>query len=319
VRPLIHTSGTKVEPRTALEGRIAEVWRDVFGVPAVSVEDDFFVDLGGHSLTAARMVTRLRERVPHEVAVRDVYDCPSVRALANRLESRPRDEAGDSAGSPLGRRVRSARAVFDSVPRRRRVLTIGLQALSLYVLSAVPAIPLEILLLVLVRWFQSDVPTTTLVVVWVAVALLSWPVMLVVSIAAKWLLIGRYRSGDHPLWGSYYFRWWLCDRLQAFSGAGALAGTPLLPLYFRLMGSRVGARCTLDTALRGTSSRSERTPASGRTRSCPATGSRMGCCGSARSTSAADVSSVSTLRSVWASGWARAPAWTTSHCCPMGT
>ncbi|MBI3541807.1 MAG: non-ribosomal peptide synthetase, partial [Deltaproteobacteria bacterium] len=34
----------------------------------------------------------------------------------------------------------------------------------------------------------------------------------------------------------------------AFSGAGAFAGTPILPLYYRLMGARIGKGCTLDTA-----------------------------------------------------------------------
>ena len=67
-----------------------------------------------------------------------------------------------------------------------------------------------------------------------------WPFMLALSIAAKWLIIGRYRAGAYPLWGSYYLRWWLVARLQAMSGAGLLAGTPLMSVYYRLMGAKVG-------------------------------------------------------------------------------
>ena len=52
-----------------------------------------------------------------------------------------------------------------------------------------------------------------------------------------------------PLWGSYYLRWWVVARLQALYGAAILTGTPLMSVYYRLMGARVGRDCTLDTAL----------------------------------------------------------------------
>jgi non-ribosomal peptide synthetase-like protein len=78
-------------------------------------------------------------------------------------------------------------------------------------------------------------------------AIAIWPVILVVSIAAKWLIIGRYKPGSYPLWGSYYLRWWLVSGLQNLSGAGMFAGTPLMSFYYRLMGAKVGHNCLLDT------------------------------------------------------------------------
>ena len=83
----------------------------------------------------------------------------------------------------------------------------------------------------------------------IALTLLTGPVLLVISILAKWMIIGRYKPGKYPLWGGYFFRWWLVSRFQAFSGVGALAGTPLMPIYFRLMGAKVGKNCTLDSAM----------------------------------------------------------------------
>ena len=76
-----------------------------------------------------------------------------------------------------------------------------------------------------------------------------WPVLLLMAVGAKWLIIGRYKPGRHPLWGSYYFRWWLVSRLEQLSGAGLLVGTPLLPVYYRLMGAKVGRHCAIDTGL----------------------------------------------------------------------
>ncbi len=39
------------------------------------------------------------------------------------------------------------------------------------------------------------------------------PLVIVFSIAVKWLVIGRVKPGDYPLWGAYYFRWWLVRRV----------------------------------------------------------------------------------------------------------
>jgi non-ribosomal peptide synthetase-like protein len=252
VLPLVRTARVMVTPRSDLERDIAEVWQEAFAVPEVSVYDDFFKDLGGYSLVAAQMVTRLRTRIPQDVTVRDVYECPTIHDLASRLESRRRQQEEEpdrpAPGQGPPRRTPSAQEVFEALPRFRWLRTVTYQVLSLYLLSAIPSLPLMVLLLVLFEWLGDGVSTTRLVTVWIAVPLLIRPVTLALSIAAKWVLIGRYQPGEHPLWGSYYFRWWLCGRLQAFSGVGGLVGTPILPIYFRLMGTKVGPRCTLDTA-----------------------------------------------------------------------
>ncbi len=66
------------------------------------------------------------------------------------------------------------------------------------------------------------------------------PVMLVLSIGLKWTIIGRIKPGDYPLWGAYYFRWWLTRRILDAAPTHYLAGTPLINLYFRLLGARIG-------------------------------------------------------------------------------
>ena len=51
-----------VAPRTETEKLVAEVWRDVLGVERVSVYDNFF-DIGGHSLLAVRVVTKIDKKI----------------------------------------------------------------------------------------------------------------------------------------------------------------------------------------------------------------------------------------------------------------
>src|SRR3569623_1437756 len=67
-----------------------------------------------------------------------------------------------------------------------------------------------------------------------------YPCMLAFGLAIKWLDIGRYRAGRYPLWGVYYFRWWFVNSLLSSIPIDYLGGTPLLGLYYRLMGARIG-------------------------------------------------------------------------------
>ncbi|WP_242884761.1 non-ribosomal peptide synthetase [Actinomadura litoris] len=94
------TSGR--EPRTPGEEVLCRLFAEVLGLPKVSVDDDFFV-LGGHSLLVTRLAGRVRSELEIEVSVRQIFDAPTVAALAATL-----DELG-GARAPLTRAVRPDR------------------------------------------------------------------------------------------------------------------------------------------------------------------------------------------------------------------
>ncbi|WP_249998247.1 type I polyketide synthase [Actinoplanes sp. M2I2] len=72
------------DPRTATEKTIAEVWCEVLRVPRVGVDDDFF-EIGGHSLQATRVITRLGSALGPDIpplTIMDLFDHSTIRELA---------------------------------------------------------------------------------------------------------------------------------------------------------------------------------------------------------------------------------------------
>ncbi|MFG2227281.1 amino acid adenylation domain-containing protein [Streptomyces sp. NPDC048644] len=71
-------------PRSHQEETLARLFADVLGLPSVGVDDAFF-DLGGTSLLAARLVTRVRAALGTELTIGTVFRAPTPAALATAL------------------------------------------------------------------------------------------------------------------------------------------------------------------------------------------------------------------------------------------
>jgi amino acid adenylation domain-containing protein len=73
-----------VPPATPEEQAIAAVWSEVLGIERVGATDGFF-SLGGHSLRAVRIITRIEEALGVRLPVSALFDTPTVRGLAERV------------------------------------------------------------------------------------------------------------------------------------------------------------------------------------------------------------------------------------------
>ncbi|MGV2805945.1 hypothetical protein GNF85_20480, partial [Clostridium perfringens] len=62
------------------------IWKELLGTDAISAKDSFF-DLGGHSLKAAGMISRIAERFGIQMPLRDIFMNPTLEGLAAHLDT----------------------------------------------------------------------------------------------------------------------------------------------------------------------------------------------------------------------------------------
>ena len=84
---------------TALEEGLAAIVTQVLGVPSIGPLDDFF-DLGGHSLSATRLMARIRAQYRTDVPLGAFFANPTVRSLSALIQADRSEAAAQSAGMP---------------------------------------------------------------------------------------------------------------------------------------------------------------------------------------------------------------------------
>nr|WP_202881546.1 Pls/PosA family non-ribosomal peptide synthetase [Pedococcus badiiscoriae] len=233
----VATLGGKSKPDQSvqLEGTalwLQELWLEILGAVVTRPDEDFF-DVGGGSLAAAHLVSRLRERFP-EVTVADVYDAPRLGDLARLL---------DQLAAPAAARARNVRPVPVSTQLGQVAFTIPVRILtglrwSVWVAAANN--------LVVDLWGLAWLPSVS----WWWV-LLGWLALvtpigrLTLSAAGARILLRGVGPGQYRRGGRVHLRLWAADRLTDELGAANLANAPWLRLYARALGARVGKHVDL--------------------------------------------------------------------------
>jgi non-ribosomal peptide synthetase-like protein len=213
-------------------GWVAGHWAAILGSAPGDRDEDFF-DLGGGSLTAAQLVSRLRERHP-EVTVADVYEHPVLDDLASTL---------DAMAAPTSRRNASVSPVPVGTQVAQVLATAGVRMIgALRWLTWVAGTALVLRALLGVTWLP-EVGWGWVLVGW---ALLINPAgRVVLSAAAARLVLRGVEPGRHPRGGRVHLRLWLAERLTDELGATSLSAAPFVRLYARLLGCRVGRHVDL--------------------------------------------------------------------------
>lgn len=224
---------TVIETDAPVETRVLQALQKVFPGKDIEASSDFFTDLGGHSLLAATFVSVLRKEagMPY-VSLKDVYTNRPLSALHSFWENSEKQQ----------NKTRKQRR-FNKVSSLRYLACGAAQAVALLLVFCLFAVQIFIPYLgyyYVVALSDSGVGNVRYALM-VALGLFCIvpPLLMLFSFAAKWLLIGKAKEGDYPLWGWFYFRWWLVKAIQRLIPTQFMNGTPTYPLYLKMMGVKI--------------------------------------------------------------------------------
>ena len=224
------------EPQTPAEEVLFAALEKLFPGQPIRRELDFFSDLGGHSLFAARITSTLRQDPRFaQATVSDIYANRRIGLIAEALQAGMLDSGAGVAERPF---------VIHSAWRRWRC---GL--------AQAVAIPF-LVLLKMAQWlapffayhfYTGDPGDSVRFAIFASVLafLVTTVLEFVVAWAGKWLVAGDLKPGSYPLWGLTYYRWWLADRLTEAVPTYMINGSPLYSAWLRLLGAKVGAEVNM--------------------------------------------------------------------------
>ncbi|MDL5159570.1 Pls/PosA family non-ribosomal peptide synthetase [Actinomycetospora termitidis] len=240
------TDAPEIAPLTdpaAVADAFAEVLAGVLKRDDVPVDEHFFEVLGADSMVMARFCARVRKRpgLP-AVAMQDVYAHPTPAALALALTPSPED-AEDAAAEVAS--VPSSVADEAPAPDPGRpgspALCGTLQAIVFlgytYVAAEVISRGYD--------WLATTGGTGGgyLLDLYLRAVLLGaggFAVLCVLPILLKWVLVGRWREQQVPVWTLRYVRFWTVKTLIRTNPLVFFVGSPLYVAYLRALGAKIG-------------------------------------------------------------------------------
>lgn len=232
----IEAPSAQAEPETEAEAVLLAAAKPLFTGQAIAFDADFFTDMGGHSLIAAQFISAVRLTPRYAmITLQDVYNLRTLRQLGAALDERVAASGGGGVQDltfeppPFARRFWCGVAQAAAMPFILGLVTIqwlGLFLSSIFLIKGDSGILYEMMVLCCI-YVALNLSVKTLIV------------------ALKWIIIGRTKPGRYPLWGVYYFRVWLVQRLVQTTTPKFLQMSPLMPVWMRLLGAKVGKEAVI--------------------------------------------------------------------------
>jgi non-ribosomal peptide synthetase-like protein len=219
-------------PTTEAETCLFEALARLFPGQAIQRDADFFSDLGGHSLMAARLVSSLRQDARFAYfKISDIYQQRRIGQIATVMQEgmlQTNDQVqAQEAWTP---------------PSMLKRWTCGVAQAAM-----IPCLVAFRMLQWLTPFFayhfftgDSEDSIPRAVALSLACFLLVTVGEFFLAIVAKWLILGRVKPGKYPLWGMTYFRWWLVDRIIEAAPAYMLSGSSIYTWWLKALGAKIG-------------------------------------------------------------------------------
>lgn len=217
----------QINTEASVEERLIQTLQWVFPGKNIHLDHDFFTDLGGHSLLAATLVSHLRQKagIPY-ASLKDIYENRPLSAYAECLKNKHAEEP-------------TVQEPFQRVSNFQYYACNAAQTVCLMAVFALFSIQIFFPYLSYYYFQINGYGTMYALLSAVLLYTLIPPVYSMIILLTKWLVIGKIKEGDYPLWGWYYFRWWLWKTVKRLMPSEYIVETPLYPKYLRLLGVKV--------------------------------------------------------------------------------
>lgn len=247
-KPTMHVdeiTAKHVEATNDLEKKIVSVWEELFKHHPISIQANFFHDLGGHSLLAAKAVSLLRKHPEMAyVSMLDLYENPTIEQLANKI----------TQSIKIPPHLNETNADTNNVDDNKLLHTLcGIgQVFGSYIRFALTSWQFLVFFLILTAVLDKYAIFSGPFFIALAILLIGiHPALFAIAILAKWLLLGRVKEGNYRLWGWFYIRWWMVQQIFKLTPIKYLANSPLMNLFCRLNGMKIGKNCHIGTDMIG--------------------------------------------------------------------
>lgn len=222
--------------QATLKEKVLYCLQKTFPDRQVQLTDDFFTDLGGHSLLAAIFISFLRkEEGLLKVSLKDLYLNRPVLSAVELWSAQEKES------------VPAYTPVFNKITNWKYYTCWAGQTIALLFILALVAI--QVFIPYLGYYYVKEAYDSIFYAV--STSLISFcllpSIFSAIIVAIKWLVIGKMKEGDYPLWGGYYFRWWFVKSVQELLPAQFLNGTPIYATFLGLLGVKVASDAQLSS------------------------------------------------------------------------
>lgn len=234
---------------SSIEGKVIKAFASILNIGTCDITPDAdFFDLGGDSLRAGRLLSRLRTDLNIHIPIDVIFQHGSTAALAAYIKERiPDDNYGPYEEEPF-----IAEGCKETYSSTRWSLML-IQLLPMCIFYPMRRAFQWTIFMYFMSYTQSWSTTENIVgrLLNLAISMLvaritTKAVAPWIGIASKWILIGRYKEGIYPMWGPYHTRWWLVQKIVDICGHGLFTETDYTScLYLRLMGAKIGKNVSI--------------------------------------------------------------------------
>jgi len=202
-----------------------------------TADADFFDDIGGHSLLAARLVSIIRKSSRYAtLSISTIYLRRKLGLIAEVMAELATKHVSSDA-----------KVKVDAFNYRRYVC--GLAQACIVPLFITLNISDWLAPFFTYHYFTGDEGDSVIkaiglsLIVFIACRLINFSI----AIVGKRLLTRPLKPGRYPLWGLAYFNWWLATRFAELPDTYLITSTPWIRFYLRALGAKIGQGAIIDT------------------------------------------------------------------------